>query len=135
MPRKTGSNNPADWLFLAESELEGVTELTERKLSYVLCRSKLAEILEKVLKAELIRRGWFLIKTHEVVKLNDELRDRDPQLADELQPLVEALAEAYLTDRYPGFDLDDPDWPALRVQVRQVATVLAKVKARIAGRS
>jgi len=112
-----------------------VTELTERKLSYVLCRSKLAEILEKVLKAELIRRGWFLIKTHEVVKLNDELRDRDPQLADELQPLVEALAEAYLTDRYPGFDLDDPDWPALRVQVRQVATVLAKVKARIAGRS
>jgi hypothetical protein len=57
LPRKTDSNNPADWLFLAESELEGVTELAERQLSHVLCRSKLAEILEKVLKAELIRRG------------------------------------------------------------------------------
>ena len=131
MPRKTDSNNPADWLFLAESELEGVTELTERKLSYILCRSKLAEILEKVLKAELIRRGWSLIKTHELVKLNDELRNRDTELADELQPLAEALADAYLTDRYPGFDLDDPDWPTLLVQVRQVAAVLAKVKARL----
>jgi hypothetical protein len=70
-----------------------------------------------------------------VVKLNDELRDRDPQLADELQPLVEALADAYLTDRYPGFDLDDPDWPTLHVQVRQVAALLAEVKARVSGRA
>lgn len=131
MPRKTDSNNPADWLLIAELELGGVTELTEREVSYILCRSKLAEILEKLLKAELIRKGWFLVKTHEVVKLNEELRNYDPQLADELQPLVEALAEAYLTGRYPGFDLDDPDWPAFRAQVQQVAAMLAKVKARL----
>lgn len=131
MPRKTDSNNPADWLLIAELELEGVTELTEREVSYILCRSKLAEILEKLLKAELIRNGWFLVKTHEVVKLNEELRNYDPQLADELQPLVEALAEVYLTGRYPGFDLDDPDWPAFRAQVQQVAAMLAKVKARL----
>jgi len=131
LPRKTDSNNPADWLLIAELELEGVTELTEREVSYILCRSKLAEILEKLLKAELIRNGWFLVKTHEVVKLNEELRNYDPQLADELQPLVEALAEVYLTGRYPGFDLDDPDWPAFRAQVQQVAAMLAKVKARL----
>jgi HEPN domain-containing protein len=134
LPRKTDSNSPADWLFIAESELAGVTELAAQQLSYILCRSKLAEILEKVLKAELIRRGWFLMKTHDLTKLNDELRNRDAQFADELQILVEALAEAYLPGRYPGFDLDDPDWPALGDQVRQVTTVLTKVKARISDR-
>ena len=34
-------------------------------------------------------------------------------------------------DRYPGFDLDDPDWPALRAQLEQVEALLATVKARV----
>ncbi len=55
MPRKTDSSNPADWIFIAESDLAGVRLLIERQISYALCVSKLAEILEKVLKAELIR--------------------------------------------------------------------------------
>ncbi len=134
MLRKTDSNNPADWLFIAESELAGVTELAAQQLSYLLCRSKLAEILEKVLKAELIRQGWFLMKTHDLAKLNDELRNRDAQFADELQVLVETLAEAYLAGRYPGYDLDDPDWVALGDQVRQVTAVFAKVKSRVSDR-
>ena len=60
MPRKTDTSNPADWLFLAESDLIGIRELADRELAYHLCRSKLAEVVEKVLKAELIRCGWFL---------------------------------------------------------------------------
>lgn len=59
MLRKTDTNNPADWLFLAESDLEGIHDLATRELAYHLCRSKLAEVLEKVFKAELIRCGWF----------------------------------------------------------------------------
>ncbi len=131
MPRKTDSNNPADWLFLAASDLEGVRELTRQGMAHSLCLSKLAEILEKIIKAELVRRGWFLIKTHDLVKLNDELRVRDVELADRILPLTEALAEKYFTDRYPGFDLEDEDWPALRAQVEQVAALLAEVKQRI----
>ena len=45
--------------------------------------------------------------------------------------LATALAEVYFTDRYPGFDLDEPDWPALRAQAEQVAQLLAPVKARL----
>jgi len=60
LPRKTDSNNPADWLFIAQSDLEAIRDLADRELGYWLCRSKLAEVLEKVLKAELIRLGWFL---------------------------------------------------------------------------
>ena len=98
MPRKTDSNNPADWLFLAASDLEGVRELTRQGMAHSLCLSKLAEILEKIIKAELVRRGWFLIKTHDLVKLNDELRVRDVELADRILPLTEALAEKYFTE-------------------------------------
>lgn len=131
MPRKTDSNNPADWLFIAESELEGISRLVRLHVSHAMCRSKLAEILEKLIKAELIRNGWFLVKTHDLERLNDELRKYDPEFADELQVLVEELAEAYISGRYPGFDLDEPDWPLLERQAEEVAAVLAKVKVRV----
>ena len=45
--------------------------------------------------------------------------------------VAQALAEVYFTDRYPGFDLDDPDWPVLRQQVEEVARLLAMVKSRV----
>ena len=133
MPRKTDSSNPADWLFIAQSDLEGVRLLAEREVSYPLCITKLAEILEKVLKAELIRIGWFLEKTHDVLKLGGELKARGSDLADGVRPLCESLAEKYFTDRYPGFDLEDADWPALRAQADQVAALLDTVKQRTAA--
>jgi hypothetical protein len=46
-------------------------------------------------------------------------------------PAAQALAEVYFTDRYPGFDLDDPDWPVLRQQIEEVARLLAIVKNRV----
>ena len=56
MPRKTDSHNPADWLFIVESDLEGLGFLAEREAGYAMCRSKLAEVVEKILKAECC--GW-----------------------------------------------------------------------------
>jgi HEPN domain-containing protein len=131
LARKTDSNNPADWLLIAKSDLEGVRDLASRELAYAMCVSKLAEILEKIMKAELIRVGWFLIKTHDLVKLVDELRERDAQTADRFQPLCEELAERYFTDRYPGFDLEDEDWPKLRRQSDEIAALLEIVSKRI----
>ena len=69
MARRTDSNSPADWLFIASGDLEGVRELASRELAFAMSVSKLAEILEKIIKAELIRTGWFLVKTHDLVKL------------------------------------------------------------------
>jgi len=93
LPRKTDSNNPADWIWIAESDLNGVRELVQKELAYSLCLSKLAEILEKVIKAELIRTGWFLVKTHDLLKLGGELRARGSDLTERVRPLCEALAE------------------------------------------
>jgi HEPN domain-containing protein len=134
LPRKTDSHNPTHWLAIAEEELACLRVLVGQSLGHAMCQSKLAEILEKVLKAELIRRGWFLEKTHDLERLRKELRTRDPELADSLKTLCTDLAETYFTGRYPGFDLDDVDWPTLHVQLDQVAEALATVKARLAGK-
>ena len=132
MPRKTDSNNPADWLWISASDLEGVRELASRGLSHSLCRGKLAEIPEKIIKAELIRLGWRLEKTHELNRLALALRSYGSPSETAATPLCQALADDYFTTRYPGFDLDDPDWPVLRAQVEQVTALLAAVQARVA---
>ena len=124
MSRKTDSNNPADWLFIAHGDLEGIRELALREMAHSMCVSKLAEALEKVLKAELIRMGWFLEKTHDLLKLGGELQARGSDLTERCRPLCEELAERYFTDRYPGFDIEDEDWPKLRRQSDEVAALL-----------
>jgi len=131
LPRKTDSGNPADWLWIAESDLTLIRLGATKEVGYTAVRSKLAEVLEKVLKAELIRTGWPLEKTHDLRKLASELQLRKSELEPQFRPLVIALAEVYFVDRYPGFDLDDPDWPALRAQLEQVEALLAAVKTRV----
>ena len=88
-------------------------------------------MLEKVLKAELIRVGWTLERTHDLEKLANELNALGSDLVSEVRPLAIALAEVYFTERYPGFDLEDPDWPNFRLQLGQVETVFQKVKRRV----
>ena len=131
MPRKTDASNPADWIWICESDHEGVAALAKSELSYELCRGKLAEIIEKVLKAELIRSGWTLVKTHDLEVLARELSSRDAALALDFKPLVAAYAEVYFHSRYPSYDLEDANWPAFREHVARVGELLQKVKARI----
>ena len=45
--------------------------------------------------------------------------------------MVADLAEDYFLSRYPGFDFDDPDWPALRAQIEQIAALLDAVQSRL----
>lgn len=131
MPRKTDSNCPADWLLIAGAELKAIRKLVAEQLGFHMCRSKLAEVLEKILKAELIRLGWFLQKTHDLQKLADELLNRKSGLLKGRDELVETLAESYFADRYPGFDLDDPDWDGLTRNVRSVSVLMRRVKSNV----
>ncbi len=131
MPRKTDSRVPADWLWIAESDLGMVRLAASQEVSFQGCRSKLAEILEKVLKAELINLGWPLERTHDLNRLVDELAARKSDLLVTVTPVAQALAEVYFADRYPGFDLDDPDWPTLRANIDAVTELLQRVKARV----
>ena len=116
---------------MAESDLEGLRSLAQQQVAYPMCRSKLAEVVEKIMKAELIRSGWFLERTHDLEKLLGELQVRKSDLAAQFEPLCDALTEAYFIDRYPGFDLDDPDWPRLREQLERASQLLLIVKTRV----
>ena len=129
MPRKTDSHNPADWLWIAAIDVSAIQHLVKDEVGFIVCRSKLAEALEKIMKAELLRFGWILQKTHDLERLLQALIAHASELAEPASPLCAALAEAYFSDRYPGFDLDDPDWPVLRAQVEQVTALLAAVQA------
>jgi HEPN domain-containing protein len=95
----------------------------------------LAEVVEKILKAELLRLGWFLVKTHDLEQLRGTLGGYGSDLMAKVRPLCEDLAEAYFADRYPGFDLEEPDWPKLRDQIRQVGVLADTVKARVIDNS
>jgi hypothetical protein len=53
------------------------------------------------------------VKIHDLQKLCDALAGYDLGEADQLQPLVDELAECYTESRYPGFDLEPEDWPGL----------------------
>ena len=119
---------------MANSDLEMVRLAANQKIGFTACRSKLAEVVEKTMKAELIRNGWALERTHDLEYLLDELVARKSDLIDVLEPLCEALTDAYFTDRYPGFDLDDPDWPALCNNLDAATKFLETVSIRVAAK-
>ena len=131
MPRKTDSRNPADWLLIVGEELGFLRPHVDAGQYPDICRARLAEALEKILKAELIRLGWPLTKTHDLEILSGELRARGSDLLPAIEPLCAALAEAYFTGRYPGFDLEDPDWPVLRAQLAAITALAATIRGRL----
>lgn len=131
MPRKTDSSNPADWLYFVESGLALLRVAAEREIGYEMACSKLAECLEKLIKAELIRQGWRLLKTHDLLLLAEELEVRQSDLLAAVLPLAQDLAEKYFADRYPGFDLEEPDWIAYRRQLAAIETLCAEIKTRL----
>ena len=132
MPRKTNATIPADWLLVAEADLAMIRDSLGNDVAFTPCRAKLAEALEKLIKAELIRCGWALVKTHDLQFLATELAVRDATLEEEIRPLCQSLSEFYLGTRYPGFDLEDPDWPTLRAQLAAVTALKEKIRARVA---
>jgi HEPN domain-containing protein len=79
----------------------------------------------------LIRIGWELEKTHDLERLLQCLGERNSDLVPAATALCDALVDVYFINRYPGFDLEDPDWPKLRAQVAGVTTLLETVKARL----
>lgn len=128
MPRKTDSGNPLDWLAYAKTDLDAVRLLVREQVAFPVCKSKLAEALEKGLKSDLLTRGWPLEKTHDLQKLNDALVAYDESVDELLQSLVDDLAECYIEERYPGFDLEDPDWSAAADLLAHVSEYIVKLE-------
>ena len=72
-----------------------------------------------------------LEKTHDLQRLAKELKARNSDLFGRLRPLVDVFAEVYFTNRYPGFDVEEPDWPAVRAALREVEALAAVIEGRL----
>jgi HEPN domain-containing protein len=132
LSKKTDAGSPGDWLDFASADLEAVNLLAKQKVAFRVCRSKLAEALEKILKADLIFRGWVLEKTHDLQRLADFLNEYDQSQTEKIQAVIDELAEAYTQSRYPGFDLDDSeDWQGLVVFIGTVEKYRISVGSRL----
>ena len=107
---KTDFTNPKDWLYFANVDLEAIDLLSTHRIAYEVCLTKLAECLEKIIKAELTRNGWKLRKEHDLQWLAKEMATFSPNLTLSIQDTVESLTDVYFTSRYPGFDLLEADW-------------------------
>lgn len=59
-------DSDVDLCVVADDAERQIAELCEREIGYELCSGKLAEVIEKLMKAELIRMGWALEKTHDL---------------------------------------------------------------------
>jgi len=131
--RKTDAGNAGDWLAFASDDLAVVQLQTKHQTAYWVARGKLSEAFEKAIKADLIRRGWRLEKTHDLQRLADHLSKYDPDAAERIQSSVDQLAESYTESRYPGFDLDEPDWPSLAQLTESVSAYVNDLRAQLQG--
>ena len=104
----------------ADYDLEALAVLSKQQISFPICRSKLAEGLEKLMKADLIAHGWQLRKIHDLQALREDMEQHLLAQAETLRSVVDALANSYIETRYPGFDLVDEDWPRLQELLAQV---------------
>lgn len=130
---KTDFTNPKDWLYFASVDLEAIQLLSENRIAFEVCQSRLAECLEKVIKAELVRNGWRLKKEHDLQWLAKEMESFSPELTGRIRETVEALADAYFTSRYPGFDLQEPDWIQFSVYHSSVRELFQKVSEQLSS--
>jgi len=128
--KKTEAGNPGDWLFFAGEDMNAVKLLYESKTSFTVCKSKLAEAFEKSIKADLISRGWKLEKIHDLQKLCDLLAVHDSKKAESIQNTVDELSGTYAECRYPGFDLEKPDWVNLGKLISGVESYISSLLIR-----
>ena len=126
--KKTEAGNPGDWLFFAIEDMNAVKLLYESNISFTVCKSKLAEAFEKSIKADLISRGWKLEKIHDLQKLCDLLAIYDSRKADSIQSTVDELSGSYTECRYPGFDLEEPNWLNLEKLISGVESYISSLQ-------
>lgn len=124
---KTDFTNPKDWLYFAGVDLEAIGLLSSNRIAFEVCNSRLAECLEKIIKAELVRNGWKLKRGHDLQWLAKEMSEFSPAFTLLIRNAVESLADVYFSSRYPGFDLQDADWESFDVYHSTVKVFYQKV--------
>jgi HEPN domain-containing protein/predicted nucleotidyltransferase len=116
------SEYPEDWIEVAEEDLEVSVMLLEsgyaRGAGY-----NLQQAVEKFFKAYLIRQGWRLQRTHDLVELLNDALYYDPDL-EEFRSVCNLVTDYALAGRYPTSR--DSDLPVMDAE--NMRTALTEIK-------
>jgi len=119
-----------DWISLADKDLYAAETLIKdshpmTNIIAFLCQQS----IEKYLKAFFIEKNIPLLKTHDLIKLNDEIKDIKDLGIDETKLLL--INEVYTASRYPGdFGLAADGMPTNK-QAKEFIEYAKEVKAII----
>jgi len=120
MPRKE-SLYPADWLRIAEKDLQRADHLLEIHDAEA-AGFYLQQAVEKFLKAFLLANGWKLERIHDLETLLNNALAYDPTL-EEYRSACQKITAFYFVERYPfvtGTGLTEDDIRSSREQVQQL---------------
>lgn len=98
MPGKE-SLYPADWLRIAERDLQRVVHLLAAQ-DPAAAGFFLQQAVEKFLKAYLLSRGWALERIHDLEVLLNATLAYDPSL-EVFRPVCQKITGFYIVERYP----------------------------------
>ncbi len=124
------SEYPEDWIEVAEEDIEMFTILLEsghpRGAGY-----NLQQAVEKFFKAYLIRQGWRLKRTHDLVELLDDALQYDSDL-EEFRSVCKLVTNYALVGRYPGSR--DSDLPVMndenvRAALAEISPLIERLRA------
>ena len=124
------SEYPEDWIETAEEDLEMSTILLEsghpRGAGY-----NLQQAVEKFFKAYLIRQGWRLQRTHDLVELLDDVLQYDSDL-EEFRSVCKLVTDYALAGRYPTSR--DSDLPVMsdenvRAALAEITPLIERLRA------
>jgi HEPN domain-containing protein len=124
-------NDPTDpeaWHDYAEADLRrSVKRLAEGDLED--CVVHLQQCAEKAMKGKLIGSGWALEKTHNLIKLADELASHGIDV-DWFDKTAGLLLAGYIGDRYPGMRDDEPDATTVTAALEETRRLFEELSGR-----
>jgi HEPN domain-containing protein len=120
--------DPEAWHDYAEADLQRAhRRLEEGDLED--CIVHLEQCAEKTMKGKLIELGWELQKTHNLIKLADEILARGVDVK-WFAATGGLLLAGYIGDRYPGLRDDELDQAAVKIAVEDTVRLFAQISGR-----
>lgn len=121
-------HDPEAWFDYAEEDLRrSQRRLGEGDLSD--CLVHLQQCAEKAMKGKLIGLGWPLERTHNLIKLADELAPHGIDLQ-WFGKTAGILLAGYIGDRYPGVQQDDLDLALVKESLEQTTRLFVQISGR-----
>ncbi len=125
------SRYPGDWLDKARKDLRRVEILLQADDTEG-AGFNLQQMVEKLMKAYLLAKGWRLERTHDLVKLLNSAIHYYKAKFEKYRSLCQQATEYYFEERYPIFNATSPTRDEISWGLRKAKELLTEVEAELA---